>query len=175
MTHLRSVRVSYTKNTIWNTVRQWRNCGPSVSSTPVGVRTGFPSSASNATRKVFSFRGQVTRPEQSDQVRMVQGTCLAAHLPRGENTLCPPAKLPVSGLLLIILGEQTRVISRARRRILRHSNTSVTLNYYIKPKLHDVISEMKKFEAESAIHEKSDTNRTLGTPPKFVNWPFRRG
>jgi len=37
---------------------------------------------------------------------------------------------------------------------------NVTLNHYVKPKLNDVISEMKKFEAEIAIHERSDSNRT---------------
>jgi len=45
--------------------------------------------------------------------------------------------------------------------ILRHSNVSVTLDYYIKPQSEDVIAAMGRFEAEMAAHNLRDSN---GTP-----------
>ncbi len=45
--------------------------------------------------------------------------------------------------------------------ILRHSNVSVTLGYYIKPQTQDVVAAMSKFEAEIAARDFGDTNRTL--------------
>lgn len=57
--------------------------------------------------------------------------------------------------------------------VLRHSNASVTLGYYIKPQAHDVLAAMGKFEAEMAAHAFGDisgtVNQTSGAIPKSVN------
>jgi len=73
------------------------------------------------------------------------------------------------GTNLYRLGVPDKVI----QAILRHSNVSVTLGYYVKPQSEDVIAAMNRFEAEMAAHNLRDSDRTvnptLGTMPKSVN------
>ena len=45
--------------------------------------------------------------------------------------------------------------------ILRHSNVTVTLGYYVKPQSEDVIAAMSKFEAEMAAHDVRDSKGTV--------------
>jgi hypothetical protein len=67
----------------------------------------------------------------------------------------------------------TGVPDKVIQAILRHSNVSVTLGYYVKPQTPDVIAAMDKFEAEIAAHNFGDSNGTvnppLGSMPKSVN------
>jgi integrase len=73
------------------------------------------------------------------------------------------------GTNLYRLGVPDKVI----QTILRHSNVSVTLGYYIKPQSEDVIAAMGRFEAEIAAHDVSDSNGTVNrfssAMPKSVN------
>ena len=73
------------------------------------------------------------------------------------------------GTNLYRLGVHDKVI----QAILRHSNVSVTLGYYIKTQSEDVIAAMGRFEAEMAAHELRDSNGTVnrlsGAMPKSVN------
>ena len=73
------------------------------------------------------------------------------------------------GTNLYRLGVPHKVI----QALLRHSNVSVTLGYYIKPQTQDVVAAMSKFEAEIAARDFGDTNRTLnrisGAMPESVN------
>lgn len=73
------------------------------------------------------------------------------------------------GTNLYRLGVPDKVI----QAILRHSNVSVTLGYYVKPQSEDVIAAMSRFEAEMAAHDVRDSNGTVnrlsGAMPKSVN------
>lgn len=73
------------------------------------------------------------------------------------------------GTNLYRLGVPDKVI----QAILRHSNVSVTLGYYVKPQSEDVIAAMSKFEAEMAAHGVRDSNGTVnrlsGAMPNSVN------
>ena len=59
------------------------------------------------------------------------------------------------------LGVPDKVI----QAILRHSNVSVTLGYYVKQQTPDVIAAMDKFEAEIAAHDFRDSNGTVNPTP----------
>jgi hypothetical protein len=73
------------------------------------------------------------------------------------------------GTNLYRLGVPDKVI----QAILRHSNVSITLGYYVKTQPQDVIAAMGRFETEMAAHELPDSNGTvnrgLGAMPKSVN------
>ena len=74
---------------------------------------------------------------------------------------------------LYSLGVSDKII----KRILRHSNVNVTLDYYVKPMSGDVLSAManleENFEKETAAHALRDSDRTLkpasGAMPESVN------
>jgi len=67
------------------------------------------------------------------------------------------------------LGVPDKVI----QAILRHSNVSVTLEYYVKSASADVMAAMGKFEEELAIQTVRDSDRTpkpeTGTTLESVN------
>src|SRR5258706_15843425 len=112
MTHLRSLRLTHTKNTICHRARNWASNIIHAE----GVRVVLPSSAPKARNALMSQQGTAGRGEMIDR-RKAEGPRREAFARGQESGLPANRALPNQGGWWVTFGEQSRSISRECRRI----------------------------------------------------------